>query len=543
MVTLLKIKHFAPHIILGSTLLLFMLFYQFVWIGKERLAGNDSYTHITKAELLLKDGINAASYKNILPFSMWGELDADNTIPFDILITPLVGDNYLIKIKIYIALLFAVLGVYSYTILSTSIEKSYEKFVAISITLLSFIINVGFFLKLTELRSLVLSVLLYLMALHLIFIYKKKEWLLIPIAFVYTLIHTTSFLLIIPIGIFLVVNPEKWKEYFQYTLYIICGIIAAALIFPTNNFLEIIVWHPLIPINYLLADFPIEGAYEVKGDWRTPHNLLITNGLNIICLLTILFIYIKSFYKGGFKGIFKYSVEQRAGLLTFFTFVLLDLFSRRFSDYITIICIVTITLHWDLLRQLFYNLREIFIKKKPLLYAIFLVLLLVTPIVIYTFYVSFIKDNIENVNHDGEKIVSSEAEPFGVGRFISKQYAEDTYIYNSAWEDFPFIFYQGRDLKYAAGMELGFIYFYNKDMLEFYQDFRANRNFEIINGELRYMPFNVDSHNFIKENFKSRVILLKKGKYEPMTNRLIENKEELNLNIVYEDPFYIVVEI
>lgn len=517
------------------TLLSFMLLYQFYWIGPDRLAGNDSYTHITKSELILsKDrGLKSASYPNILPFTLWGKLESDNTIPFDLFITPFIGTNYLFKTKIYISLMYALIGAIAFHLANKKIRNSILLFTVI---ISSFILNVGFFLKFTELRSLVLSVLFYFLTGYILFIYRRKYYLLILIAFLYTMLHTTSFLMLIPVGSIFLFEPERWKSHMKQAGFIIIGILLAVIIFPSNNFLQTFIWQPLIPFHYILADFSIDGAYEVKGDWRTPYNLLLSNGINMLIASITITIYLSK------RSLKKFTASQKASLIAFLGVIFLDLFSRRFSDYMTLSGLLVFILHYQLYIKYAETLYKYLIRSKLAIGGIITFIFITIIFGSLFLYSRFLKDNLSNQNSSGEIISSSEPEPFGAGRFLNENYPNGTYVYNAAWEDFPFIFYKAREFKYAAGMEVGFMYLYDKEMLRFYQDFRAKENFELKESELIYIPEDIPFDQYISSKFNSNLIMLKKGRFEIMTQYLKDNASILGLDTVYEDPYYIIIE-
>jgi len=155
------------------------------------------------------------------------------------------------------------------------------------------------------------------------------------------------------------------------------------------------------------------------------------------------------------------------------------------------------------------------------------------------FYNRFLKDNLTNTDYQGNK-KSNLPETYATSQFVNNHIPVGSIIYNDAWEDFPYLIYYSQNYRYAAGMELGFMYMYDSEMLRFYQDFRSNSGFEVKDNELVYKYNNKSIKDFIKQKFSSSTILVKKGKGEKMSNYLLENYQKVGLGKAFEDDFYTI---
>jgi hypothetical protein len=146
---------------------------------------------------------------------------------------------------------------------------------------------------------------------------------------------------------------------------------------------------------------------------------------------------------------------------------------------------------------------------------------------------------LTNTDYKGDK-KSNLPETYNASMYINSNVAKGSFIYNAAWEDFPYLLYYSRDYKYASGMELGFLYMYDAKMLRFYQDYRENRGFEDVGGQLIYSRENTEFKSFISSKFKANIILMKKGSLEKMTNYIADNYSMLGLFKLEEDDYYVV---
>lgn len=507
-----------------------MLLYQFVWISPVRLGGNDSYTHLAKAEILKTSGIEEASYPAILPFTYWASINADNTLVFDYFLIVLTSISSSIAfLKVFIAIYFALaVSLFNKVLVHGQKHRS----TIFLIALVGSVFNIAFFLKFTELRSLVFSIVMFFLTLALLFIYKKKYWLLIPIAFIYTLIHTTVFLMFVPIFALLVFDIKNWKKYLSMFLYCITGIFFAVLIYPSQNFYIILAIQPIIPFIYKTIPFKIDGAFEVAGDLTNPGYLLASNVVNILVLVIGLITYTLHYSKKIKLDLDKYKTTS---FLLFILFFLLDLFSRRFSDYLTPAMLIFLVLNIDSVFILFTKIKPFIVKNKYLLIVVGLICMIGFS---FVFYNKYLKDNFTNTDYKGD-IKSDLPESYGASVYINNYIEKGSVIYNNAWEDFPYFIYYSPDYKYAAGMELGFMYLYDPAMLKFYQDFRAMRDFTETGDDLIYTD-NSSFQDFIFTKFDSSVIVIKKGTSEEMSDYLLDNYYTVGVEKAYEDEFYTI---
>jgi len=511
-----------------------MLLYQFVWTSPDRLAGNDSYTHIAKAEILKEFGFEKASYKEMLPFTYWATINADNTLVYDLYLSILVSIfTSITALKVYISLLFAASATLFYKLINKERRSGLYN---CALVFSASVLNIAFLLKFTELRSLVFSIILFYTSLAVLFIYKKKFWLFIPISFFYTLIHTTVFLIFVPIFILIVFDIKNWRKYISAFAYVLIGIGAAVLIYPSSNFYQILAVQPIIPFIYKTASFQIQGAFEVAGDLTNPSYLLISNIVNIFALIVGTIIYfgvIRSKSKINIINI------KTASFVLFLLFFILDLFSRRFSDYLTPSMIIFASLHFDDVLLLVKRAKPIVIKYKHILCVILALFLIVFG---FFFYQKYLKDNLTNTDYKGD-LKSNMPETYQASLFINKSVTKGEYIFNDAWEDFPYFIYYSRDYKYAAGMELGFMYLYDSEMLRFYQDFRDYNGFTETDTDLIYARTNQSFKEIIQTKFKSNTLVIKKGMNEDISNYMLDNYQKLNIKKLYEDSYYVIYSI
>jgi hypothetical protein len=526
-----KILKAKWYIVLFVAAFALMMLYQFVWTSADRLPGNDSYTHIAKAAILKEQGLEKASYASILPFTYWSTIRADNTLVYDYYLLVLTEVlTSIASLKVYIALVFA----FTTTLFAKIINyRQSNVLLGAGIALVASVFNIAFLLKFTELRSLVISIITFFITLGILFIYKKRFWILIPVAFVMTLVHTTVFLLFVPIAILLVCDFKAWKKYLSAVGFIFMGIIAAIIVFPSSNFYQILVIQPIIPFIYRTIPFAIDGAFEVKGDLTNPSYLLVSNIINIVALFGGLLLYGLALTR---KIKFSFERFKLASFLLFVLFFILDLFSRRFSDYLTPAMIIFAILHKDEMLGLLAKVKPIFVKYKY--YAIVFGLIALVGFS-YVFYDKYLKDNFTNTDYRGDK-KSNMPESWEASMYINKYLSDETYIYNDAWEDFPYLLYYSQNHKYAAGMELGFLYMYEPDMLRFYQDFRSNNGFVDSTNDLIYTREKVSFKQYISDNFKSKTILVKKGKTEKMSKFLLENYQRFGLDKAFDDDYYTI---
>jgi hypothetical protein len=508
-----------------------MMVYQFIWTSPDRLAGNDSYTHLAKAEIMRDSGFEKASYPSIVPFTFWGMIDSDNTLVYDMFLVAVTSiSSNITFLKVFVAIVFALAITLFYKLASKSEMNKLTLFILV---LASSILNIAFFLKFTELRSLVYSIILFYVTLAILFFYKDHYRLLIPIAFIYSLIHTTVFLVFAPIGILLLVDRKNYKQYLLCFAYVLIGIVLAILVYPSQNFYQILIIQPIIPFIYKMASFPINGAFEVQGDLTNPTYLLISNLVNILAVLFAGVVYVGLILK-MFE--FKYDKFKFASFVIFVLFFILDLFSRRFSDYLTPTMLIFIVLHKEELSYLLGKLKISFLKYRYIASA---GLIVFGVVFLFFFYNKFLKDNLTNTDYKGDK-KSNLPETYNASMYINSNVPEGSFIYNTAWEDFPYLIYYSRDYKYATGMELGFLYMYDSKMLRFYQDFRENRGFEEKDGQLIYSREDVEFKSYVSSKFKSNIILMKKGSLEKMTNYMTDNYDDFGLFKLEEDDYYVV---
>jgi len=508
-----------------------MMFYQFVWTSADKIPSNDSYSYLAKAAILQRSGLDAASYTHILPFTYWHMLGADNTLGFDYFMIVLTAIFTSIQaLKVYIALLFAAMALIFARLLK---YPSRDNRAVIALVFISVVGNIAFFLKFIELRPLVYSIILYFLALVLLLIYRRRYWLLAPLAFVMTMIHTSVFLLFIPIFILFILDIKSWRNYLLYLGYIFGGIFLAILVFPGANFYQILAVQPIIPIIYKTIPYPIDGAFEVKGDLTNPTYLVVSNLINLCFIAVLVILYVLHFTG---KRKLKLNLQKSTTALLFLLFFALDLFSRRFSDYLTPTMLLFVYWHWDDIFARIANLKPLIIKFKTYLSIATVIGIAVFGVL---FYNRFLKDNLTNTDYQGN-MKSNLPETYATSQFINANIPVDSIIYNDAWEDFPYLIYYSQNYRYAAGMELGFMYMYDSEMLRFYQDFRTDSGFEIKNNELIYKYNNTSIKTFIKQKFTSSTILVKKGKGEKMSNYLLENYQKIGLSKTFEDEFYTI---
>jgi len=526
------LKFFQKHkytflIILVAFLL--MLVYQFIWISPNSLGGNDSYSYLAKAQLLRTLGLGAASYPSLLPFTFWAVIKTDNTLIFDYLVAGLLYIGTSIAFfKIVISILFACSSVVFYKVASQKVRYSLPVFIFILVCIFG---NIAFFLKFAELRPLIFSIVLYFLTLSILFLYNNKNLFLIPIAFAYTLLHTTVFLTFVPVVALAIFDHKNWKSYLQSLLYLFIGITLAVLIYPAPNFIEILAIQPIIPFIYRTIPFKIDGAFEVAGDITNPGYLLASNVINILMLASAILLYGLHLSK---KFRFKMDRFKLTSFSLFGLFFCLDLFSRRFSDYLTPTMIVFGLLHFDDFAKLAKLTWPFILKHKYALISVALVLFIGFS---FVFYNKYLKDNFTNTDYQGNE-KSDLPDPYGPAAYIDSNIAKDSYIYNDAWEDFPFFAYYAPNYKYAAGMELGFMYLYDHSMLHFYQDFRADNGFKDTGSDLIYTLCNISFKDYIHSNFKSNLLVIKKGNSEKMSKFLLDNYSRFGLKKVFENDFY-----
>ena len=524
-----KIKQFLPPVFVFLSVFVVFALYQFLWIGASQLAGNDSYTHLAKTNIFITEGFEEAKYEHMLPYTAWTDLHTDNTLVYDLLIAPLTYfPNQIIAAKLFTCLLAGVIASVFFTV---SVRISKRSKLSLAATLLLFA-NYAFFLKFTELRSLVFSILFFFLTAAVVLYGRRRYYLLSPIAFFYTLLHTSAFLMLLPLVVVLLADLKQFKHNLLMFAYSILGMLAAVLIFPAPNFLQIFVLQPVIPLFYLRSAFEIEGAYEVKGEIRTPLNFLITNLFSTFVLLSLLAAIIRNRY---FR---KLTPGQSASILLFVILVTLTFISRRFSEYISPAALLMVSINAEFISRQFIKLKGILQKNAKIKLAFVLLVLISLPVFAFVFYTKFIRDNLERADL-GQGLPDS----YNAAVFANTRLPEGALLFNHDWTDFPFFAYYAPVHKYAAGMELGFMYLHNPYMLRFYQDFRSYRNLEIRDGELIYTLNNLNAFHLIQSEFGSNYLLMRKGKSEKTTALLLQNYQEFGLEKEFEDENYVIFNI
>jgi hypothetical protein len=509
-----KLKKLLPYFVTFAIVTLIYLVYQFYWVGADRLAGNDGYYYLARAKAMAEQGLAAGGTQNYTPFTLWGMLNGDNTIGYILFILPLsLFQNPIIAAKIFSSILIGLIAAVMHFLLNKKLQKP---LISGLLVFAGLFVNTAFFLKFTEIRALIIGVFLYFITLYILLIYRKRYWLLTPIAFLYVFFHTSAYLMLMPIALLFLTKPSRseFKKLGKIALYIIGGMAVAFIIFPASNFIQIYSIQVVIPIIYLFAPFSIDGGYENKGDWRTPENLVLSNLFNILLIVIALVIFWKK-YKTK-----KMDSYQTTSFIIFIVMVFLDLLSRRFSEYMAPSCLIFCTLWFTEIQTLIKEGLKYLKSNRFAQLAIALCLIAGLGIFGYKFYGKYIQNDTDNTNYQGD-MKTVEPETWGVAKYIVKNIPAGSYIYNDAWEDFPSLFYKAPGYKYAAGMEVGFMYLYDKDMLKFYQDFRSGKIID-------------NSSDIIKKKFNSHIVLIRKGKYEKASIKSLSG----NTTLLYEDQFY-----
>jgi len=507
-------------------------FYEFFWIGVHKLPGADSYAYIRRAAEVLSGGLSRLNFDNYLQNSLWNDLHADYTNFFVLTLVPFAWGNLFVTDKIFIILFDLILAGAVFFALAgrgrTSTEKRFDLYFAAGVTLFFFFANIGFFLRLTEARPHLFSILFFWLEVFLIFIYRKKPWLLLPLVFIHTWWHISSFIVLVPVLLALFLSKPKDFRPLGYSL---LGLGLGLILHPQFPNHAILYFYQIaIPIVYRISPFPIDGAFENKPNWQILP--FVTANFGQIVLLGVL------------VGLFVWSKKAKFSKLEwgsvglFGIFGALSLVSRRFADYWAVSSVVVL---WIFRERIFWGIKGVwgFLGKNWGRRVVALVLAVaVLGALGAGVYWKYFRNDLGGVDYQGN-VAANYPEDKGAGEWLAQNALPDSVIYDSAWEEFPMLMFYASHMHFSVGEELGFVYLHDRELLRIYENLRDGKELEQVEGNLIYQPLNKEFKRLLIEKFGAEYAVVKKGRTEKLPDLL----KAAGYQPVFEDDRNMVLKI
>ena len=448
----------------GITFILFMavlgsIFY-YIQSGSEYLVGYDSYFHIRYSQLLGHQGfIRSLPW---LQFTIHRDLFIDHHLLWHYLLIPFTFGDLITGGQIATHLFFMTAGGAFYILMQKSGVK-----LPVSWSLAGLFASYHFLYRMSLLR--VQSIALALLLIVFLLSSKKKYGWLYITSIVFVWVYD-GFPMLIAVSVFfsisrwLIDGKADWKLVWVSLL----GILTAMVVNPyfPKNFTSLV-------YNASRSLFLDVLGINVGSEWD-PYN---TWKMFTISVPVFLFFFLTIIYQGFVQ---KQSADEFTALLLNLLFFILVLKSRRFIEY------------WPVFATL--NAALLVGKRAPSL-AVFGGFLVLSPLMM---------NNIQDAREDLES-AKNPTQFEGSATWLAENTAPGTIVFNTDWDDFPFLFFYNQSNYFIVGLDPMYLYSFDPAKSGLYRS--------ITRGKFK------DPAETIRDVFKAKYVFMDR-KHDPFRKAL-----------------------
>ncbi len=477
-------------------------------VGGIQLSGSfvgeaDPLYHFHSAALFLANNINFNLF-SWLPFTMVGKYGADLWWGYHVIISPFtVLFSGIVGIKIAIVFFAAIfLG-----LIAVLLHAMKVRWTPACLIFLMFASG-DFLFRWNVLRPHVLASTFLIFGVWVI--WEKRFWLLVPIAFFWSIIEPSAVVLLVTVLLFtLIADNQSFPKRLLPSAYVLGGIFLGTVL------------HPAFPKNlYLIASqyrallLPFQGIMLGIGQELQsykPEILINTTGLAALLWVVFLVAAIHFWIKQ------KKISRQHLWLMVLSVVSFLAMIrARRFIDYwlplATIFCAYTLGKFYP---DVSWNDFWVPLKKFWQM-RVAMVIALIIGVAIGYHNISYVVSALKN-----------SADPFKYAQaaeWLKTNSERGSIVFNPQWDQFPQLFYWDDKNYYIAGMDPTFLYEHNHD---FYWQWRkisdddpAQWGSETIKG-------------IVKDQFHAAYVFVEDSRNPNLQNYLQNNQD---FTLVYQDP-------